>query len=642
MPLLTVHNLKKSFVTRVLFENVSFEVESGDHIGFVGVNGCGKSTLFRILLGEEQADEGTVNIPGGTKIGSMSQNVSAEVCSLFDYVLQVFSELSAIEAETDRINSEIAAAGGDVDPKLIERQHALNEKYWADGGSTYRARTRSTLLGLGFTEDELSRSINSFSGGQRNKAQLAKLLLSDANLLLLDEPTNHLDISAIEWLENFLSAYRGSFIVISHDRYFLDKVTNRTMELKDRRLFISKGNYSRHLELRSTARELEMRQYLRTKKEIKRIEGIVEQQRRWGQERNFITAASKQKQADRLKATLVEPERDSASIHFHFEAKEVGGNDVLAAKKLAKSFDGKFVFRNVDMLIKKGEKVFLLGDNGCGKTTLLNILAGRMRPTEGSYYLGSHVEEAYYEQTMTSLDPEATVLREVWDRYYTTISHKDICNALAAFLFRGDEIEKQIKLLSGGEAARVQLLKLMLTKANLLLLDEPTNHLDIASREALEAALEGYNGTMLIVTHDRYLVNRLADRILHMTPNGLQEYIGGYDDYIAAVNESRAQADEQKRTQSRNALDYRERKQQQSILNRAKGEAARCEAAVSKAEAELDEINEELAKPYIASDYKKACALSEKAAEKRQQIDELYKKWEAAEERLAELTSADD
>ncbi len=642
MSLLTVHNLKKSFVTRVLFENVSFEVESGDHIGFVGVNGCGKSTLFRILLGEEQADEGTVNIPGGTKIGSMNQNVSAEVCSLFDYVLQVFSELSAIEAETDRINSEIAAAGGDVDPKLIERQHALNEKYWADGGSTYRARTRSTLLGLGFTEDELSRSINSFSGGQRNKAQLAKLLLSDANLLLLDEPTNHLDISAIEWLENFLSAYRGSFIVISHDRYFLDKVTNRTMELKDRRLFISKGNYSRHLELRSTARELEMRQYLRTKKEIKRIEGIVEQQRRWGQERNFITAASKQKQADRLKATLVEPERDSASIHFHFEAKEVGGNDVLAAKKLAKSFDGKIVFRNVDMLIKKGEKVFLLGDNGCGKTTLLNILAGRMRPTEGSYYLGSHVEEAYYEQTMTSLDPEATVLREVWDRYYTTISHKDICNALAAFLFRGDEIEKQIKLLSGGEAARVQLLKLMLTKANLLLLDEPTNHLDIASREALEAALEGYNGTMLIVTHDRYLVNRLADRILHMTPNGLQEYIGGYDDYIAAVNESRAQADEQKRTQSRNALDYRERKQQQSILNRAKGEAARCEAAVSKAEAELDEINEELAKPYIASDYKKACALSEKAAEKRQQIDELYKKWEAAEERLAELTSADD
>ena len=635
MPLLTVHNLKKSFVTRVLFENVSFEVESGDHIGFVGVNGCGKSTLFRILLGEEQADEGTVNIPGGTKIGSMNQNVSAEVCSLFDYVLQVFSELSAIEAETDRINSEIAAAGGDVDPKLIERQHALNEKYWADGGSTYRARTRSTLLGLGFTEDELSRSINSFSGGQRNKAQLAKLLLSDANLLLLDEPTNHLDISAIEWLENFLSAYRGSFIVISHDRYFLDKVTNRTMELKDRRLFISKGNYSRHLELRSTARELEMRQYLRTKKEIKRIEGIVEQQRRWGQERNFITAASKQKQADRLKATLVEPERDSASIHFHFEAKEVGGNDVLAAKKLAKSFDGKFVFRNVDMLIKKGEKVFLLGDNGCGKTTLLNILAGRMRPTEGSYYLGSHVEEAYYEQTMTSLDPEATVLREVWDRYYTTISHKDICNALAAFLFRGDEIEKQIKLLSGGEAARVQLLKLMLTKANLLLLDEPTNHLDAFSREELENTLLDYDGTLLIVSHDRYFINKIATRIFELKKDGVDEYIGNYDEYIerkAAI--AKEQPVEKTAAKPKKQNDYKLKKERQSQLRKAKTRLTKCEAEIEDAENEIEEINEKM----TSSDYEELMKLTDRLHTVTNLRDGLYDEWEKLSELLQELT----
>ena len=615
MPLLTVHNLKKSFVTRVLFENVSFEVESGDHIGFVGVNGCGKSTLFRILLGEEQADEGTVNIPGGTKIGSMNQNVSAEVCSLFDYVLQVFSELSAIEAETDRINSEIAAAGGDVDPKLIERQHALNEKYWADGGSTYRARTRSTLLGLGFTEDELSRSINSFSGGQRNKAQLAKLLLSDANLLLLDEPTNHLDISAIEWLENFLSAYRGSFIVISHDRYFLDKVTNRTMELKDRRLFISKGNYSRHLELRSTARELEMRQYLRTKKEIKRIEGIVEQQRRWGQERNFITAASKQKQADRLKATLVEPERDSASIHFHFEAKEVGGNDVLAAKKLAKSFDGNLVFRNVDMLIKKGEKVFLLGDNGCGKTTLLNILAGRIRPTEGSYYLGSHVEEAYYEQTMTSLDPEATVLREVWDRYYTTISHKDICNALAAFLFRGDEIEKQIKLLSGGEAARVQLLKLMLTKANLLLLDEPTNHLDIPSKEVLKEAINAFDGTAIIVSHDREFLDGLVSKVYEFGNGCVKEHIGGIYDYLNSrgIEDLNALGVSTAKTKATNTTpqsgeektvrkqSYAEHKELQKQIRRTEKLISECEKRIESMENRITELDGILCTPEGAS-----------------------------------------
>ena len=624
VPYLQIDGLTKSFGDLVLFNQISLGVAEGQRIGLIAKNGSGKTTLLNIIAGKEGYDEGSIVFRRDLCVGYLEQDPHyPEELTVLEACFHHGNTTVQLIKEYERCMETEGNPG--MEDLLARMEH---EKAW-----DYERKAKQILSQLKIRD--FNQQVKHLSGGQLKRVALANVLITEPDFLILDEPTNHLDISAIEWLENFLSAYRGSFIVISHDRYFLDKVTNRTMELKDRRLFISKGNYSRHLELRSTARELEMRQYLRTKKEIKRIEGIVEQQRRWGQERNFITAASKQKQADRLKATLVEPERDSASIHFHFEAKEVGGNDVLAAKKLAKSFDGKLVFRNVDMLIKKGEKVFLLGDNGCGKTTLLNILAGRIRPTEGSYYLGSHVEEAYYEQTMTSLDPEATVLREVWDRYYTTISHKDICNALAAFLFRGDEIEKQIKLLSGGEAARVQLLKLMLTKANLLLLDEPTNHLDIASREALEAALEGYNGTMLIVTHDRYLVNRLADRILHMTPNGLQEYIGGYDDYIAAVNESRAQADEQKRTQSRNALDYRERKQQQSILNRAKGEAARCEAAVSKAEAELDEINEELAKPYIASDYKKA-------SEKRQQIDELYKKWEAAEERLAELTSADD
>lgn len=636
MPLLAIRNLKKSFVERVLFESISFEVDSGDHIGFVGVNGCGKSTLFRILLGKEIADEGNIYVAPNTSIGSMEQNVSNDEYSLYEYVLEVFSEIIDIEAELDRVNAELDRNASD--DRLIARQHRLHERFSDLGGATYRSRTRSTLLGLGFTEDELTRSIRTFSGGQRNKAQLAKLLLSNANLLLLDEPTNHLDIAAIEWLENFLSAYQGSFIVISHDRYFLDKVTNRTIELKDKRLYASKGNYSRHIELRSSARELELRQYLRTQKEIKRIEGIVEQQRRWGQERNFITAASKQKQADRLKATLVAPERDSASIHFSFSAKEVGGNDVLVAKKLGKAFTDKPVFHDVNMLIKKGEKVFLLGDNGCGKTTLLNILASKLRPSEGSFYLGSHVEAAYYEQTMTSLNPDNTVLREVWDKYYTTISHKDICNALAAFLFRGEDVDKQIGLLSGGEMARVQLLKLMLTRSNLLLLDEPTNHLDIASREALEAALDEYNGTMLVVTHDRYLVNRLADRILHMTSDGLTEYIGGYDDYLEALANRTNETSEQKHSQSKNAVEYRERKALQSAINRTKGELERCEKAISENEAELERINEELSKPYIASDYKKACELSEQAEEIRTKIDELYLKWEEAEAKLAELS----
>lgn len=637
MPVLAVNNLKKSFVTRVLFEGLSFEVEANDHVGFIGVNGTGKTTLFSIIEGREPYDEGMVALGKGVTIGSMAQTAGESADSLYDYVLSVFSELIKTESELDRVNDALLYSG--ADEKLIEKQHRLREAFEDGGGLTYRARTRSTLLGLGFEEAELNKPFAVFSGGQRNKAQLARVLLSGANLLLLDEPTNHLDIKSIEWLEDYLSSYRGAFIVISHDRYFLDRVTNKTMELKNQRLYVSKGNYSRHMELRSTARELEMRKYLRTVKEIKRIEGMVEQQKRWGQEHNFVTAAHKQKAADRLKETLVEPERDPASIHFRLPARDGGGNDVVIAKGLAKSFGDKNVFSGLDLLVKKGEKVFILGDNGCGKTTLLNIIAGRMRPSAGVCTLGAHIEAAYYEQTMTGLDPENTVLEEVWDKYYNTIPRRDIMNMLGAFLFRGEEVEKKIGMLSGGEMARVQLLKLMLTRANLLLLDEPTNHLDISSREALENALDEYNGTVMIVTHDRYLVNRLADRIFHMTENGLTEYVGGYDDYLEALREQEENAPAQaEKPLSQNAIDYKEKKALKSELGRARNAAARAEKAVAEKEAELESLNRELESPAVSSDYKKAGEISKKADAVRQTIEKLYSEWERAEERLKELS----
>ena len=637
MPVLAVNNLKKSFVTRVLFEGLSFEVEANDHVGFIGVNGTGKTTLFSIIEGREPYDEGMVALGKGVTIGSMAQTAGESGDSLYDYVLSVFSELIKTESELDRVNDALLYSG--ADEKLIEKQHRLREAFEDGGGLTYRARTRSTLLGLGFEEAELNKPFTVFSGGQRNKAQLARVLLSGANLLLLDEPTNHLDIKSIEWLEDYLSSYRGAFIVISHDRYFLDRVTNKTMELKNQRLYVSKGNYSRHMELRSTARELEMRKYLRTVKEIKRIEGMVEQQKRWGQEHNFVTAAHKQKAADRLKETLVEPERDPASIHFRLPARDGGGNDVVIAKGLAKNFGDKNVFSGLDLLFKKGEKVFILGDNGCGKTTLLNIIAGRMRPSAGVCTLGAHIEAAYYEQTMTGLDPENTVLEEVWDKYYNTIPRRDIMNMLGAFLFRGEEVEKKIGMLSGGEMARVQLLKLMLTRANLLLLDEPTNHLDIPSREALENALDEYNGTVMIVTHDRYLVNRLADRIFHMTENGLTEYVGGYDDYLEALREQEENAPAQaEKPLSQNAIDYKEKKALKSELGRARNAAARAEKAVAEKEAELESLNRELESPAVSSDYKKAGEISKKADAVRQTIEKLYSEWERAEERLKELS----
>ncbi len=359
----------------------------------------------------------------------------------------------------------------------------------------------------------------------------------------------------------------------------------------------------------------------------------MEQQRRWGQEHNFITAASKQKQADKLRATLVAPERNTDSIHFRFHADAVSGNDVVVAKGLAKRFD-KSVFRNADMLIKKGERVFLLGPNGCGKTTLLKILTGKLKPDAGSYYLGANVHPGYYEQNAAGLSGEVTAIEEIRNSY-PRMSDTEIRCALAAFLFRGDDVFKPLEKLSGGEVARVKLLKLMLSGSNLLLLDEPTNHLDIDSREALEGALEEYEGTMLIVTHDRYLVERLADRVLSMTESGIESYIGGYADYIAAKQEREAKAAAEKPAQrSQAGEDYRAKRERQSAINRASGELRRAEDRVNAAEEELSILEEKLASPEVATNYVKAAELSRTIDEKKAQLDKLYSQWEQAQEAL--------
>ena len=496
MPLLAVSNIKKSFVERTLFEGISFEIDASDKVGLVGANGCGKTTLFNILSKRDVPDEGSVYISRDAVIGTMQQHTDDGENTLFESVLSVFDYLEQIERKLDEINAELERGEGSIDA-LIAKQHRLNEEYERQGGLTYKSRARAAALGLGFTEDDLSRPMSSFSGGQRNKVQLARLLLSEANLLLLDEPTNHLDIESVEWLEDFLRSYRKAFIVISHDRYFLDKVTDKTIEIKDRTIYATNGNYSRHIEKRATDREIQMRQYLNTQKEIRRIYGIVEQQRRWGQERNFVTAASKLKQIERLKSTLVEPERDLATVHFGFSAREISGNDVLMAHGIRKSYGDKHVLNGIDLHVLKGERIFIVGANGCGKTTLLRILARTERPDAGYFNFGANVEAAYYDQTLSQLNDGNTVLNEAWDDHYLTMTQTQIRSTLAAFLFRGDDIEKKVGCLSGGEKARLQLLKLMLSKANLLLLDEPTNHLDIASREALERALENYGGTRL-------------------------------------------------------------------------------------------------------------------------------------------------
>ena len=498
--------------------------------------------------------------------------------------------------------------------------------------------TCSALVGLGFSEDDFNKPISVMSGGQKSKAQLAKLLLSGSNILLLDEPTNHLDITACEWLEKFLTEYKGAYIVISHDRYFLDKVTDTTFEMENRTLREYKGNYTRYLELKAEAREAQQRVYDRTVKEINRIEGIVEQQKRWGQEHNFITAASKQKQADRLKETLEKPEDLPEAIKFTFRAKEGGANDVLIAKGLSKSFDGTAVFTNAELDIKKNTTTFILGENGCGKTTLLKILMGEYQADSGEYKFGNNIQFGYYDQAQTDLDPSKTVIDEVWDRY-PGMTQTQVRSALAQFLFKGDDVFKNVGKLSGGEKARVSLLKLMLSKANMLLLDEPTNHLDIHSREALENALASYGGTLLIVSHDRYLINKLADRIVWLGKTGTVNIDGNYDRYIE-LKEAKAQSEQavQVKAAEGKKNDYKERKERESTLRKLSGALKRCEQAIDEVGLKTAELAQQMSQPEIATDYEKTSALAQEIEALKEKEEALTAEWMELSEQIESFT----
>ena len=639
MALLAAFKLQKSFGGRTLFEDISFEVAEKDHIGLVGANGTGKTTLLRILTGLEKPDTGAVHLAKLTQTATLEQTPALkEGQTLYDFTLEAFVDLLRAEEELKDIGAKLLHPDAPHE-QLANRQHQVQERYENNGGLTFRSRARAALLGLGFTQQELELPALSLSGGQLNKAMLARVLLIGADLLFLDEPTNHLDIAATEWLEAYLKSYTGAFILISHDRYFLDQVTNRTMEIANGKLFLTQGNYSTHVERRLNANEIARRHYLNTQKEIRRIYGIVEQQRRWNKERNIRTAESKLKQIDRLKATLVEPEKEAASIRFTFTAKEPGGNEVLLCDNLGKSYGEKHLFSDASMLIRRGERVFLLGPNGCGKTTLLRMLMGREVPDTGNSAFGAGVKPAYYEQNMRSLSAEKTILQEIWDAY-PRMRQTEIRNALAAFLFRNEDVEKRIEMLSGGERARVQLLKLMLSGANLLLLDEPTNHLDIASREALEQALEDYNGALLIVTHDRFLVNRLADRVLYMNASGLTETIGGYDAYLEerTAEEKAPSSKEEEKPQN----EYRAKKERQAAITRAKGDVARAEREVAQKENEQAQLEEALQEPEVAMDYEKASALATRLADCRAELEDCIARWEQAEETLYTLTAQDE
>ncbi len=632
MAILTVNGLTVSFGEETILENITFEMQKGEHIGLVGVNGSGKTTLFKALTGEYTPDTGSVVFAKDCVPGYMEQHVCRDFeKTAFEEVMTVFSPLLALEAELEDLAQRLSQGPAEEEmEKLILRQTELNDRFVDGGGLTCRSRARSALLGLGFTEEQIQNTVGVLSGGQKAKLQLAKMLLGGANLLLLDEPTNHLDIQSVEWLEDFLKNYPHAYVVISHDRYFLDKVTDRTLELQGTHLDSYKGNYTRYLALKEEKRLAMQRVYESTKREIKRIEGIIEQQRRWNQERNYVTIASKQKSIDRLEATLEKPEDDPDPIRFQFHASRRSGDDVLTAKGLSLAFGPQPLFEDVDIEIKRGEKIFLIGPNGCGKTSLFKILLGQYHPDAGEVRLGVGVDLGYYEQSQLSLNDNKTVIDEIWD-LHPQMTQTEIRSALAIFLFRGEDVFKPVGALSGGERARVLLLKLMLSRSNFLLLDEPTNHLDIGSCEALEEALSGYDGTLFVVSHDRYLINRLADKVYALTPQGAELFLGNYDSYLEK-REARQAVEEKKAAPKMNL--YKQRKGRDAELRKKRATLRRLEAEIEEADSAAAELEKGLEDPDVAADYEAVSKASQEIAELRAKADSLLQQWTELSEEL--------
>lgn len=613
------------FSDEILFENVSFSVDSNDKIGFVGSNGAGKSTLFRIITGETDYDSGEIFKNKFTEIGYLDQYACSESNkTVMEEMLGAFEENIEIENQLEDIRFEIENGGENLD-ELINRQTKLQERYSELDGFFYKNRIKSTLIGLGFNEEDFSLNVSKLSGGQKTRVALAKILLSKVNLMLLDEPTNHLDIESVEWLEGFLQNSKCAFIVISHDRYFLDRVTNKTFSLENGRLKSYTGSYSEFAEQHEIEKKTELRNYENTVKEIERLEGIVEQQRRWNREKNIKTAESKMKVIEKLESSLVKPAGETEEMNFSFRSCGGGGQDVVMCDGLGMSFDGKNIFKNVDLFIKKGERVFLLGPNGCGKTTFLKILMGIYAQTEGKFKIGANIKIGYYDQIQESLSMDKTIIDEVWDAY-PALTRTQIRNALAVFLFRGEDVFKEINKLSGGERARVELVKLMLASFNLLIMDEPTNHLDIESREALEKSLADYDGTMIMVSHDRYFINKLADRIIYLTNDGLESFSGSYDDFCAAHGSTDIINEEKKSPEK--GLDYKEQKRLEAQKRKTLNDFKKTEDKISELENEIAKIGEELSKPEIATDFVKAAELSEKSEKLSAELDKCFECWE--------------
>ena len=633
---LSCSHISKSFGTDEIIKDATFNIEDREKAAIIGINGAGKSTLLKIIVGELSADQGEVAFAKDSTYGYLAQhqNLSSDN-SIYDEVLSTRQDILSMEASIRRMEEDMNNLSGNELDTLMEQYTRLTHDFDLAGGYAYRSEVTGVLKGLGFGENDFSLYVNTLSGGQKTRVALSKLLLSKPDIILLDEPTNHLDMNSISWLEGFLSDYKGSVIIVAHDRYFLDKIVSKVIEIDNGTVTTFSGNYTDYASKKAILRNMQLKAYMNQQREIKHQEEVITKLKQFNREKSIKRAESREKMLDKIQI-LDKPSALNDKMNIRLKPGIESGNDVLKVTGLSKAFDGNRLFNNISFEIKKGERVALIGNNGTGKTTILKILNGIIPADSGVVELGSNVYIGYYDQEHHVLDPDKTLFQEIQDAY-PDLNNTRIRSTLAAFLFTGDDVFKYIRELSGGEKGRVSLAKLMLSNANLLILDEPTNHLDITSKEILENALNSYTGTVLYVSHDRYFINSTATRIIELTANTLVNYIGNYDYYLekkdiltaAVIKESVSPTDSDNTSVSSNTKEqWLSSKEEQARLKKLKNNLARVEEQISSIEERLKQIDEEYMNPDIGSNTGRLMELHKEKEELDDKLNNLYEQWE--------------
>ncbi|MFI3177247.1 MAG: ABC-F family ATP-binding cassette domain-containing protein [Eubacteriales bacterium] len=628
--ILTCQSISKTFIDQPILKDISFHIEEGERTAIIGMNGAGKTTLLRIITGEIAPDSGTITCSKDTTCGYLAQHTTASSdATIYDELLSVKEDLITLEHTIRSLEEEMHHANDDCLENILARYTNLTHEFEQKGGYLYKSELIGVLKGLGFEESEFHKLVNTLSGGQKTRVSLGKLLLQKPNLILLDEPTNHLDMNSIAWLETYLQNYKGSVILVSHDRYFLDKVTEKVIELEHHTATVFRGNYSDYALKKEHLRITQRNAYLNQQKELKHQEDVIEKLRSFNREKSIKRAESRTKLLDKVER-LEKPQEEDTNMRLRLSPALLSGNDVLSVTNLTKSFGEMTLFSDLSFALKRGDHTALIGNNGSGKTTLLKIINDLQSADMGEVVLGSNVHIGYYDQEHNVLHSHNTIFEEI-SNDYPKLTHTQIRNTLASFLFSGDDVFKQIGDLSGGERGRVSLAKLMLSNANFLILDEPTNHLDLYSKEILEDAINAYEGTIFYVSHDRYFINRTAKCILELEPQALSPYIGNYDYYMEKKKEHNgldSTSSCAKANTSESKLDWKSQKEEQALLRKQENDLRKCEEEIHTLELELDDIHTQMNLSHVATDVTKLQELSKEQESLTLQLEQLYEDWE--------------